>query len=195
MAREGGGAGGIFIECAGLYASKLIVDRWRAPIFCSARSSAGAGLHAKTISKAPTCYFLQLRSGPKRASLSPVKAMDRQRREGSPPNCDTHAVGHRSAHHSATLRCGGTFDSILGSTLEGAAPMPNLTTLYGLKGHAWLTDSVDTGWQLGLLVRQGCPVPSGIRGAVSLIPSSTSNNGPSALRNKPQDSNRMWWTA
>jgi len=39
--------------------------------------------------------------------------------------------------------------------LWGTAPMPNLTTLYGLNGQPLLTDSVDAGWQLTVLDQAG----------------------------------------
>ncbi|CAI8953980.1 insecticidal toxin complex protein TccC [Pseudomonas sp. IT-196MI5] len=41
--------------------------------------------------------------------------------------------------------------------LWGTAPMPNLTTLYGLNGQPLLTDSVDAGWQLSVLDQAGSP--------------------------------------
>jgi RHS repeat-associated protein len=39
--------------------------------------------------------------------------------------------------------------------LWGAAPKPNLATIYALSGQALLTDSVDAGWQLSLLSEAG----------------------------------------
>ncbi|MGE8099569.1 RHS repeat domain-containing protein [Pseudomonas fluorescens] len=39
--------------------------------------------------------------------------------------------------------------------LWGAAPKPNLTTVYGLTGQSLLTGSVDAGWQLSLLDETG----------------------------------------
>ncbi|MFJ7797025.1 hypothetical protein [Pseudomonas sp. NPDC096950] len=39
--------------------------------------------------------------------------------------------------------------------LWGAAPKPNLGTIYGLSDQALLTDSVDAGWQLSLLDQAG----------------------------------------
>ncbi|CAG8873395.1 RHS repeat domain-containing protein [Pseudomonas fluorescens] len=41
--------------------------------------------------------------------------------------------------------------------LWGAAPKPNLTTVYGLIGQPVLTDSVDAGWQLSVLDQAGSP--------------------------------------
>ncbi|WP_053116504.1 RHS repeat-associated core domain-containing protein [Pseudomonas sp. P1.31] len=39
--------------------------------------------------------------------------------------------------------------------LWGAAPKPNMATVYGLSGQVLLTDSVDAGWQLSLLEQAG----------------------------------------
>ncbi|WP_339498129.1 RHS repeat-associated core domain-containing protein [Pseudomonas silesiensis] len=41
--------------------------------------------------------------------------------------------------------------------LWGAAPKPNLCTVYGLNGQPLLTDSVDAGWQLSLQDQAGLP--------------------------------------
>ena len=44
--------------------------------------------------------------------------------------------------------------------LWGAAPKPNLSTVYALSGQALLTDSVDAGWQLSLLEQAGSTLSS-----------------------------------
>ncbi|WP_256589976.1 RHS repeat domain-containing protein, partial [Pseudomonas sp. B1(2018)] len=41
--------------------------------------------------------------------------------------------------------------------LWGAAPKPNLASVYGLNGQPLCTDSVDAGWQLSLLDQSGLP--------------------------------------
>ena len=128
------------------------------------------------IQSASTCYFLQYPSGDKRLSLSSIRAKGRYvvnaNHHTATPTLsvqDPRALAIRSVgycrHPDKTViepritrqvfDAAGRLIQLWDPRLWGAAPRPNLATVYGLDGQPLLTESVDAGWQLSLLDQAG----------------------------------------